>query len=142
MNAKQKQFSLTRAVLFSIGKPTMACCIAALGLFWSVACQAATITVTSASDNGPGTLRRAILSAASGDTINFAAGMTTINLTSGELLIAKNLKIKGPGPNLLTVQRSSALDFRIFHVASAGITETISGLTISGGKAEFGAGVL
>lgn len=137
MNAKQKQFSLKRAMLFPIGKPTLAWCIAVLGSFWSVACQAATITVTSANDSGVGTLRRAILSAASGDTINFAAGLTTINLTSGELLIGKNLKIRGPGPNLLTVQRSSALDFRIFRIASA----TISGLTISGGKAEFGAGV-
>src|SRR2546426_9239618 len=68
---------------------------------------ATTITVTSTADPGgtcPGatcTLRQAIATAASGDTINFAAGITTINLTSGGLSINKNLTINGPGANLL-----------------------------------------
>ena len=102
---------------------------------------ATTITVTSAGDAGgscPGatcTLRQAIAIAAPGDTINFAAGITTITLTSAELLINKNLTISGPGANLLTVQRSAASgtpNFRIFNIASGNVT--ISGLTIANGN--------
>src|SRR5436305_526739 len=92
----------------------------------SVICIAqATITVTSAADASgtcPGatcTLRQAIATAASGDTINFAGGISTITLTSGELVINKSLTISGPGMNLLTVQRSnSASNFRIFDLVS------------------------
>jgi hypothetical protein len=100
---------------------------------------AATLTVTNGSDSGSGSLRQAILNASSGDLINFAAGITTINLTSGELLINKNLTINGPGANRLTVQRSSMMPFRIFHIAPS--TATIFGLTIANGTAEIGAGV-
>lgn len=109
-------------------------------LFEAAAAPAATITVNSAADSGgscPGascTLRQAIASATSGDTVNFAAGITTIDLTSGELLIDKNLMINGPGPNVLTVQRSAAARFRIFHIVSASITVTISGLKIADGS--------
>src|SRR6267143_1427267 len=59
----------------------------------------ATITVFSAADSGPGTLRQAIFDASSGDTINFASTVNQIQLNSGsdELLINKNLTIDGPG---------------------------------------------
>ena len=122
-----------------------------------VAKAATTITVTSAADAGgtcPGancTLRQAIVTAISGDTINFAQGITTINLTTAELLITKNLTINGPGANLLTVQRSivgpGIPNFRIFHIAIAEnlINVTLSGLTISNGIApanESGGGIL
>ena len=86
-------------------------------------------------------LRQAIIDASPGDTINFAAGITTINLTSDELLINKDLRIDGPGANVLTVQRSSIMPFRIFDIASTGITVTIAGLTIANGASEIGAGV-
>src|SRR5262245_36086056 len=58
-----------------------------------------TLTVTSAADHGPGTLRRAIVSAKSGDTIHFSPSLNgqTIGLTSGELKITKSLNIQGPG---------------------------------------------
>jgi hypothetical protein len=51
---------------------------------------AATITVTNGNDNGLGSLRRAIIFAAPGDTINFAPTVTAVNLTSGELVVDKN----------------------------------------------------
>jgi len=111
---------------------------------------AATITVMSSADTGgtcPGPtcmLRQAIAAAASGDTINFSAGITTVNLND-ELLIDKNLTISGPGANLLTVQRSaSAADFRIFEIAFANIDVTISGLTIANGSdlGNVGGGIL
>ena len=62
--------------------------LVAIGLVGVLApAQAATLTVNSAADAGgtcPGatcTLRQAIAAAASGDTINFVAGLTTITLT-------------------------------------------------------------
>ena len=64
-----------------------------------------------------------------------------ITLTSGELLIDKNLTILGPGANVLTVQRTTgpkAPAFRIFNVIvpsadGFSIVATISGLTITNG---------
>jgi hypothetical protein len=55
----------------------------------------ATITVTNTNDSGPGSLRSAIASAAAGDTIQFASSLAsqTITLTSGQLVINKNLTI-------------------------------------------------
>jgi hypothetical protein len=102
--------------------------------------KAAPITVTSGADNGPGTLRQAIIDASSGDTINFAPGLTTINLTSGELVINKSLTINGPGANLLTVQRNTTVQFRIFNIASGNFNVTISGLTIANGGSNGGGG--
>lgn len=102
------------------------------------AARAATLTVTNTNDAGAGSLRQAIISAASGDTIVFDATVfasaQTINLTSGELSIGKNLTISGTGARRLTVQRSSssATNFRVFNVAS-GIVN-ISGMTISNGN--------
>ena len=69
--------------------------------------QAATITVTPTADSGTGSLRAAIASAVSGDTIGFAV-TGTITLTSGELLVNKNLTILGPGPNSLAVDGNAA----------------------------------
>jgi hypothetical protein len=59
--------------------------------------QAATNTVSSAADNGAGTLRQAIFDAAWGDYIIFSSDATTINLTSGELTINKDLTISDSG---------------------------------------------
>src|SRR5437867_10304132 len=103
-----------------------------------------TITVTNPGDIGPGTLREAIAGALPGDTINFATGLGTITLTSGELVIDKDLTISGPGSGNLTIQRSTAGDtpeFRIFNVTSSTGTITISGLTVSNGLALFGGGI-
>jgi hypothetical protein len=106
------------------------------------------ITVTSSADAGgicPGascTLRQAIATAASGDTITFAANVRgTISLTSGELLINKNLTINGPGANLLSVQRSTAAgNFRIFNITPNSVVVAISGLTIANGNSPSNGG--
>src|SRR5262249_22715731 len=59
-------------------------------------------------DSGAGSLRQAILAACPGSTITFANSINLITLTSGELVINKNLTIQGPGANLLSVQRNTA----------------------------------
>src|SRR6266851_5817915 len=62
------------------------------------------VTVMNTNDAGAGSLRQAIISAAAGDTIVFAAAVTgTIVLTTGLLDINKNLTIQGPGANVLAV---------------------------------------
>jgi len=98
--------------------------------------------VCNANDSGIGSLRQAILNASSGTTINFAPGVTTITLTSGELVIDKNLTITGPGANRLTIQRSTRAS-RIFHISSSTATVSIAGITISDGyTSDPGGGIL
>jgi len=103
------------------------------------------------------TLREAITAAnaaAGTDTITFdipGAGPHTISLLTALPNISTNTNIQGPGANLLTVQRSTAVgtpDFRIFLVQSKVFTTqptvftVISGLTISNGRfSAFGGGV-
>ena len=89
----------------------------------------ATITVTSLNDSGAGTLRQAILNASSGDTINFAV-TGTIALTNGELVIRKNLTIRGPGRTNLAVD--PGLTSRAFQITNA--TVLLSDLTIRNAK--------
>src|SRR5262249_6271347 len=87
-------------------------------------------------------LRQAISSSADGDTIDFSV-TGVIALTSGELLVSKSVLVKGPGSDLLAVQRSTAggtPGFRIFNIQSSGIV-TLSGLTIQNGQADFGGGI-
>src|SRR5207249_9186013 len=98
-------------------------------------------TVTTTADDGSGSLRAAIADAVPGETINFATG-NAITLTSGELLIDKDLIISGPGASSLLIQRSIASgtpDFRIFDVLAGKVT--ISGLTVSNGRDDDGGGI-
>src|SRR5947199_6470754 len=93
------------------------------------------VTVTSTGDSGAGTLLDAIADPLV-DTIDFAPGLGTITLTSGELFIDRDLTISGPGSGNLTIQRSAdsgTPDFRIFDIWSGSVS--ISGLTVSNGRA-------
>lgn len=107
--------------------------------------NAATLTVTTTADSGAGSLRAALAAVNDGDTIQFDSALNgqIITLTSGELVIDKNITISGPGSSLLTVARSSGT-FRIFHLLP-GHTSTIAGLTIRNGGGHLsvnGGGVL
>jgi hypothetical protein len=97
--------------------------------------DAATITVINTDDSGPGSLRQGLADAIDGDTITFAV-TGSIVLTSGELLLDKNVTISGPGANNLAVDGNA--NGRVFHINNGindGLTVVISGLTIRNGMA-------
>src|SRR5436309_7013116 len=96
----------------------------------AISVQADTITVTTTSDSGLGSLRQALADANNGDTINFTV-TGTIALTSDELAVDKSVTISGPGPTLLAVWGYVTLNagIRVFHV-TPNHTVTIEGLTI------------
>src|SRR5262249_45108880 len=100
-----------------------------------------TLTVTNNLDSGAGSLRAAIAFAHKGDAINFAPSLVghTITLTSGELLLRRDVTIAGPGADKLTISGNHAS--RVFEL-SATLTPqvTLSGLTISDGVGVFAAG--
>src|SRR5215467_7933280 len=112
-------------------------CTIALLCAPSLAALADTITVTNTNDGGPGSLRQALADAQTGDTIVFdLGGVATISLTSGELLINKNIAVIGPGANVLTIARAQGAPiFRIFHVAPAH-TVTIQAVTVTNGSGQ------
>jgi predicted outer membrane repeat protein len=100
--------------------------------------------------DGDISLRDAIAAAPSGETIDFSI-TGTIELSLGELPIRKELRVKGPGARLLTIDAGHGLDgvggtldgFRIFNVdndAEERIAVEISGLTLTGGDAPGPAG--
>lgn len=107
--------------------------------------------VTNTNDNGPGSLRQAVVDAQDGDTISFdisspalsriASSAVAIALSGGELVINNNITVSGPGANMLEITRDNAASpFRIFKI-NAGHTVTIRGLTISNGAAAAGGGI-
>jgi hypothetical protein len=95
--------------------------------------EAGTLTVTSASDSGPGSLREAIQLAANGDQIHFdpALAGTPILLTTGELVIDKRLTIAGLGRDLTVLDGNSSS--RILKLATNAVL-TVSKLTIRNGS--------
>src|SRR5437899_10007857 len=116
----------------------------AVTLLFAVAipAHADTIVVTNTNDSGPGSLRQALADVNDGDTITFAV-TGAISLTSGELVINKNITISGPGADVLAVSRAANVaPFRIFHVMLGHIV-IIEGLTISNGPVfnSFGGGI-
>lgn len=101
---------------------------------------AATITVINTNDSGPGSLRDAITSASSGDTIDFnLAYPATIKLSS-TLSIGTDLSIKGPGASNLAIAGCFSFCGQGVFSVSTGVTATISGVTIERGFASEGSG--
>ncbi len=102
------------------------------------------IVVLNANDAGAGSLRQAISDAAAGSEIMFDpaffAVARTVSLTGGEILINTSLTINGPGANLLTLSGNNTN--RVFRVASGGLNVSISGVTISNGRSDYGGGII
>ncbi len=92
----------------------------------------AILTVTTNADSGAGSLRNAISSATSGDTITFNAGMT-VTLTSGQLALNKNLTIDGDLDDNGTADVTIDADHnsRVFSMTAG--TVTLDGLVITKG---------
>ncbi|MFN8523656.1 MAG: choice-of-anchor Q domain-containing protein [Chloroflexota bacterium] len=108
--------------------------------------EKAAFIVTKTTDTNDGacsvpdcSLREALAAAGAGDAIGFAPGLAgTITLGGAELPVARSVSIVGPGPAVLAVSGNGAS--RVFNVSASGVT--ISGLTIRGGNAFNGGGIL
>src|SRR5215471_1611129 len=96
------------------------------------------IVVTNTNDNGPGSLRQALVDANDGDTIDATGVSGTILLTSGELQITHNVTINGPGAGNLAINGNAAS--RVFENFASDVTT--SGFTITNGLASAGGGIL
>lgn len=100
------------------------------------------VTVTSLADSGAGSLREALDIIAPDGTITFDPSLSggTIALTSGQLVVGKNVTIDGSGAPSLTVSGSNAS--RVFQIAAA-VTVSMNDLTIADGAgAPQGGGIL
>ena len=94
------------------------------------------IVVANCNDSGGGSLRAAVASANTGDTIDLTQRQCTITLTSGEIVVPqKDLTITGPGIADLKIDGDyqSKHYNRIFHHTGTG-TLSISGVTLADSK--------
>jgi predicted outer membrane repeat protein len=101
------------------------------------------VTVTNINDAGGGSLRNAVATAISGDTITFSpalisGGNDTIKLTTGEIAFGKDLNIIGLITALDTLFVSGNNISRIFNIT--GGTTTLDKMAIINGYAVTGAG--
>lgn len=101
--------------------------------------RAATDTVTSAGDSGPGSLRAVIAAAGDGDTVDFDASLDgqTINLASA-IVIDKSLTLEGLGASHLTIDGNHTS--QIFIVSAGDLS--ISGLTLANGATPGNGGAI
>ena len=111
------------------------------GILSTSGARAATLLVTSTADSGTGSLRAAIASANSGDTIQFQVG-GTITLASELPVITKTITIDGNGNNPVI---SGAGTYRPFFIGDAGTTGatyavTLKNLSITNAVAQGGTG--
>jgi hypothetical protein len=99
---------------------------------WGAVARATTLTVSTTSDRGAGSLRDAIGGARDGDVIRFDAGLSqsTITLTGGEITIKASIDIEGPGAAALAVSGNDAS--RVFNI-SPGLSVKLAGLTLEHG---------
>ena len=114
--------------------------LGSLGLFPVSPVIASTLTVTTHSDSGNGSLRQAIANAVPGDTIVFDAILSgkTIVLQS-PLVITKNLTIDGSATTPISISGNDKV--RIFTI-EPGATVVLKGLTIRNGySTAYGGGI-
>jgi len=105
----------------------------------AIPAQADIVTVTNTNDNGPGSLRQALVDANDGDTIDATGISGVITLITGQLLVDKRVTINGAGADMLAIDGNATS--RVFQIASDE-TAAISGLTIRNGDAgNIGGGI-
>ena len=116
--------------------------VCALGAAGVTPVYAATLTVTNANDDGAGSLRQAIATAADGDTITFDADYEIHVLST--LTIGKTVTIDGSG-HTVTISGDNAR--RVFEIQSTGMVtlrhlSITNGLTVNSGGGISNAGWL
>ncbi|AWV98729.1 choice-of-anchor Q domain-containing protein [Arcticibacterium luteifluviistationis] len=99
------------------------------------------LLVINTNDYGCGSLRLAVENAAAGDTIRFdnIIDGDTIKLTTGQILLDKNLFIMGNDTNKTIIDGQA--NSRIFEISSGNILH-ISDLKVQNGFAAYGGGIL
>jgi hypothetical protein len=104
-----------------------------VGALMHVPVAHAVIPVTNCQDSGSGSLRAAVASASSGDTIDLTGLVcSTITLTSGAIAIPQSaLTFQGPGQNALTIDGN--YNDRVFHHTGGGIL-AVYDVTLARGK--------
>ncbi|AWV98207.1 beta strand repeat-containing protein [Arcticibacterium luteifluviistationis] len=93
------------------------------------------VVVTNGNNTGAGSLRAAMDCISAGDTITFS-GVSVVSLTTGPLLINKDMTIDGGSG--VTITRGSASKFRIFTVNN--VTAVLNNLNITNGETTDQAG--
>jgi hypothetical protein len=99
---------------------------------------ASTLVVSNTNDNGLGSLRAALSSAASGDTIAFGFNFGTIKLVT-PLTLTKNVSVNGPNTGFVIISGENSS--RVLTI-NAGIAVTISWIAIQNGSSVLGGCVL
>ena len=132
----------SRATRSGLRRRPLALCLAVILAAPATPVLASTITVSTCADAGAGSLRDAVATAVSGDTIDFSAtlGCSTISLSSGAITIGQggdgqpivNLAIDGPGRNALTIDGGYADRVLVHDVGATGAL-TIAGLKLQHG---------
>jgi len=86
--------------------------------FYAVALQRPLVTVTSTADDGPGSLRQAVLDAPAGGLIDFAPALAnqTVTLTASRILLEKSVTIDGGSAPGLKISGNN--HSRIFRVGT------------------------
>jgi CSLREA domain-containing protein len=161
MMSRTREVHSLKILATTVGAALLVCGL--LLAYASSPAWAADITVNSLADDADGadgecTLREAITSAnnntasgtATGECAAGSSGTTTdvinigtsavpvtgtVNLTGALPTLSTNIQIVGPGADKFTVRRDTGGDYRIFTVNLGSTVVTISGITISNGKA-------
>ena len=108
-------------------------------LFVSFSAAAETLTVINADDNGPGSLRQAVLDATDGDEIIFDPLLFDSTIVFGsEISITQDIQITGIEGNVITLNGDGST--RHFTI-SGGATVGISNLTLINGQASGGGSI-
>lgn len=116
--------------------------LAGLAGVFGLPAAAATLTVTSVADSGPGSLRAQLAAAAANDTIVFDPSLNgqTIALTSGELVIPVSVTIQGPGARQLAITNTTGRIFRTLENVAK--TVVIDGVTLRNANAAGNGGAI
>ncbi len=110
------------------------------------AASAATFTVSTLADGGPGSLREAIAqanaSAGEPHLIQFQAGLAGSIVLGSEIRIGSSVHVRGPGAGVLAIDGNGATRlFRVQRQSGNPRTVTLSGLTLRRGRADDGGAI-